>query len=260
MPSIEQTRPAYEQIAHAIREQVMRGELAPGDKVASQDQLMDAWHVSKATVNKSIALLKSWGVVETRVGSATRIAPLADGVPISGPQDHTARMLRGVPLYTEGERSEIYEAGVISTRNVSDAVLQAAGSVSPDPAIPSESTTIIKRARKMYRGERLTGVCTTWIAHPLVVQQGPRGDEVASQLTSSERIPGGTGRLLADLYAVEHTHDTTRVGLRPVPTSVARALLVEPGTPMLWVLATRFAGEYVLEVDEWFRHDDVVFS
>lgn len=260
MPTIEQSRPAYEQIAHAVRDQVMRGELAPGDKVPSQNELIDGWGVSKATVNKAVALLKSWGLVETRVGSATRIAPHDEGVPISGPQDHTARMLRGVPLYTEGERSEVYEASVIPTRNVSDAVLQAAGSVSPDPNIPSETTTIIKRARRMYREDRLTGVCTTWIAHPLVVQQGPRGDEVAAQLTSLERIPGGTGRLLADLYGVEHTHDTTRVGLRPVPLSVARALLVEPGTPMLWVLATRFAGEYVLEVDEWFRHDDVVFS
>lgn len=259
MPSIEQSRPAYEQIARHIRLQVITGELAPGDKVPSQSELLEAWDVHKATANKAIALLKSWGIVETRVGSATRVAAQPDGVPISGPQDHTERMLRGVPLYTDGETSEIYEASVISTSHVSDAVLQAVGLPSLDPTIPSETTTIVKRARKMYRDGRLTGICTTWINHPLVVQQ-PAGVSVEAQLTSLERIPGGTGRMLTDLFGVEHTHDTARVGLRPIPTPVARPLLLEPGTPTLWVLATRFAGEYVIEVDEWFRHDDVVFS
>lgn len=237
----------------------MRGELEPGDKAPSQNQIMAEWDVSRMTANRATALLKSWGVVETRVGAATRVAAQPGGVPISGPQDHTARMLRGVPIYTEGERSEIYEASVIPTRNVSSAVLQAVGLPSPDPNIPSETTTIIKRARKMYRGDRLTGVCTTWINHPLVVQQ-PAGADVETRLTSLERIPGGTGRMLTDLFGVEHSHDTARVGLRPLPTPVARELLEEPGTPMLWVLATRFAGEYVIEVDEWFRFDDVVFN
>ena len=259
MPTVQQPRHAYEQIAHAIRDQIARGELEPGDKVPSQSELMDDWRVSRMTVNKAQALLKSWGLIETRVGSPTRVAALTDGVPISGPQDHTDRMLRGVPLYTEGERSEIYEASVISTGHVGNSVLQAVGLPSPDPTIPTETTTIIKRARKMYRGDRLTGVCTTWINHPLVVQQ-PGGDQLAARLANVERIPGGTGRSLTDLFGVEHTHDTARVGLRPLPTPVARELLEEPGTPMLWVLATRFAGEYVIEVDEWFRFDDVVFS
>jgi DNA-binding GntR family transcriptional regulator len=259
MAPLEQSLPAYEQIARAVRDRVMAGALAPGDRAPSQNEIMGEWEVSRATANKATALLKSWGVVETKVGSATRVAPLLDGIPVSSPQDHSSRMLRGVPLYTEGETSEIYEASVISTAHVGDAVIQAVGLPSPDPTIPTETTTIIKRARRMYRGERLAGVCTTWINNPLVAQQ-PAGDDAVEKLTSLERIPGGTGRLLTDLFGVEHTHDTTRVGVRGLPVSVARELREEAGNPMLWVLATRFAGEYVIEVDEWFRYDDIVFS
>ena len=155
----------------------MRGELAPGDKVPSQNELIDGGASAKATVNKAVALLKSWGMVETRVGSATRIAPLHKGVPISGPQDHTSRMLRGVPLYTEGERSEVYEASVISTRNVSDAVLQAAGSVSPGPAR--------SRARPP-RSSSAPARCTAASASPA---SAPRGSLTRS---SSSRAPAVT--------------------------------------------------------------------
>lgn len=258
MATIEQGRPLYEQVAANIRDRVVRGVLRPGDRVPSQRELMDEFGVHKATANQAVSLLKSWGVVETRVGSYTRVAERPDGIPISGPHDHTTRMLAGAPIYTEGERSQIIQAKVISTGAVGSSVLQAASLPSPDPTIPSEVTQIIKRSRLMYRDDRLTGACTTWVPHYLVAQQ-PHGAEVVDRLTSPERIPGGTGRLLADLYGVEHTHDAYRVGLRPVPTPLALELGVEPGTPMLWVLVTRFGGEYVIEVDEWFRFDDIEF-
>ncbi|MFC5140312.1 GntR family transcriptional regulator [Actinomycetospora rhizophila] len=256
---VEQSRPLYEQVAEHIRARVASGELRPGDKVPSQRELKEEFGIQTATANQAVALLKSWGVVETRVGSYTRVAEHPTGVPANGPRDHTARMLAGAPLYTEGETSRILEAASISTANVGTAVLQAAGLPTPDPEIPTETTQIIKRSRLMYREGRLTGSCTTWIPQFLVAQQ-PGGAEVIEQLTTPERIPGGTGRLLADLYGVEHTHDAYRVGLRQVPTALARELGVEPGSPLLWILATRFGGEYVLEVDEWFRFDDAVFG
>ena len=257
--AMDQRRPFYEQVAERVRERIRSGELRPGDRVPSQRELMDEFGIHKATVGQAVALLKSWGLVETRVGSGTRVAELPRGVPISGPRDHTARMLAGAPLYTEGERSRIIEASSISTGSVGGSVLQAAGLPSPDPSMPTETTRIVKRARLMYRDDLLVGSCTTWIPQFLVAQQ-PRGDEVLERLTSPERIPGGTGRMLADLYGVEHTHDAYRVGLRPVPTPLARELGVLPDTPMLWILATRFAGEWVLEVDEWFRLDDALFG
>lgn len=259
MATIEQGRPLYEQVAQDIRDKVVRGVLRPGDRVPSQQQIKDEYGVHTATANQAVALLKSWGVVETRVGSYTRVVEQPAGPPLSGPRDHTARMLAGAPIYSEGERSQIIEAKVINTGAVGSSVLQAATLPTPDPTIPTEVTQIIKRSRLMYRDDRLTGSCTTWVPHYLVAQQGPRGDEVIERLTSPERIPGGTGRLLSDLYGVDHTHDAYRVGLRPVPTPLARELGVEPGTPLLWLLVTRFAGEYVLEVDEWFRFDDVLF-
>ncbi len=122
---------------------------------------------------------------------------------------------------------------------------------------------IVQRARVMLRDDVITGTCTTWFNYPLIIQQGPAGAELVERLTSrDERYPEGTRVPVAQLFGVEHTSTVDKVGVRGVPTLVARELGVEPGTPMLWVLSTRFAGEYVLEVDEWFRYpdDDVTYQ
>lgn len=43
MPKIEETRPKYLQIAHHLREQILRGDLRPGGEVPSERQLAADW-------------------------------------------------------------------------------------------------------------------------------------------------------------------------------------------------------------------------
>lgn len=246
----------FERLAQELRDQIRSGRLPAGEPIPSVRELIDTWSTSKITVERALAVLKAEGLIESRVGARTTVVQ-PHGPWISSPRDHVERVASGATIYRDRERSEIYEAGSITTTNVAPAILNAIGSVVPDPTIPTEVTRVIKRARRMYQDDRLVGVCTTWYAEPLIVQQRPDGPEVAERLASvNERFHGGTLGHLERLCNVEYTHSVDRVAVRPAPVGVARELAVEPGAPMLWVLSTNFAGEYPLQADEWFRYPD----
>ena len=64
MPQIEEAQPKYLQIAHYIRDQILRGDLRPGDEVPSERQLAADWKVSRPTAARSLEALSHQGLVE----------------------------------------------------------------------------------------------------------------------------------------------------------------------------------------------------
>lgn len=235
----------------------MAGEPGPGERLPSVPDLRQRYGVATATVNRATALLRSWGLAETVTGVGTLVV---ERLPASGPSEHTDRVRQGRPIYVPGERSEIIEASVITTNVVSPDVVRAVDLPVPPADMAGEATKIIKRSRRMFRGDDLVGLCRTWFNYPLIVQQGRRGAEVVELLTSTERIPGGTSHVLTDLFGLDITSTATRAGVRRLAPGLAMELAVDPGTPALWLLETRYADDYVIEADEWYRLDDVALS
>ena len=47
-------KPLYIQIRNAVREQIQKGELRPGDKIPSEAILQKTFHVSRVTVRKAV--------------------------------------------------------------------------------------------------------------------------------------------------------------------------------------------------------------
>src|SRR5882757_2886297 len=108
MPQIEETQPKYLQIAHYIRDQILRGDLRPGDEVPSERQLAASWNVSRPTAARSLEALSHQGLVEKRQGSGTYVRGLA--------VNRRARELYGRAkqtgkIYTAGEYAVITSAG-----------------------------------------------------------------------------------------------------------------------------------------------------
>lgn len=247
----------FQRIARDLRERIAAGDPAPGQRLPTVPELRERYSVATATVNRATALLRSWGLAETVTGVGTLVVdqPLA-----VGPAEHTERLSQGLPIYRPGERSVIIEASVITTSVVSPDVLSAVDLPVPPRGMAGEATKVIKRSRVMYRGDDVIGLCRTWYNYPLIVQQGRRGADVVERLTSTEKVQGGTTYLLASLFGRDLTSTATRAGVRRLAPSLARDLAVDPGTPVLWLLETRYADDYVLEVDEWYRLGDVALS
>jgi GntR family transcriptional regulator len=65
--------PAYLRIASVLRTRIVSGELAPGDKLPTESQLMREYGVSRTVAKWAVAVLKSEGLVEGRRGSGVYV-------------------------------------------------------------------------------------------------------------------------------------------------------------------------------------------
>lgn len=60
--------PAYRQMADRLRERIASGELAPGDRVPSEAELMETYSAARATVRQAIGVLRTEGLVVAEQG------------------------------------------------------------------------------------------------------------------------------------------------------------------------------------------------
>lgn len=58
----------FKRVANELRTEILRGDFAPGDKLPSENVLADRFGVTRATVRKGVALLRSEGHVITHQG------------------------------------------------------------------------------------------------------------------------------------------------------------------------------------------------
>jgi GntR family transcriptional regulator len=63
----------YEAIADELRAKIDSGELAPGDRVPGEKELMTAYEVSRDTAWKALQVLRDQGLTESRQGAPTRV-------------------------------------------------------------------------------------------------------------------------------------------------------------------------------------------
>lgn len=129
MPQIEEAQPKYLQIAHYIRDQILRGDLRPGDEVPSERQLAADWKVSRPTAARSLEALSHQGLVEKRQGSGTYVRSLE--------VNRRARELYGRArqtgkIYTPGEYAVITSTGWLEAP---DYVAEALGLVKDRRAV-----------------------------------------------------------------------------------------------------------------------------
>jgi len=67
-----------QQIVEQIRDQILFGEILPGDKIISQRQLAADQQVSRATAREVFTALESQGLIETHQGAASRCRNLLE--------------------------------------------------------------------------------------------------------------------------------------------------------------------------------------
>lgn len=68
---IEETGPKYKQIYNQLQRALRSNEYLPGEKLPSENELVEQFHASRPTVSRALAQLESDGLVERRAGSGT---------------------------------------------------------------------------------------------------------------------------------------------------------------------------------------------
>lgn len=67
----DSAHPVYVQLANSIRQQILDGAYKPGEKLPSENMLVEMYQVSPMTVRRAVELLTSQDVVSTARGSGT---------------------------------------------------------------------------------------------------------------------------------------------------------------------------------------------
>ena len=66
-----QKQPKYYQLMTDLKEKVTKGEIRPGDKLPSENELSAAYQISRQTVRKALAVLDSEGYIYAEHGRGT---------------------------------------------------------------------------------------------------------------------------------------------------------------------------------------------
>lgn len=129
MPSVEVVPPKYLQIAQHIREQIIRGDLAPGAEVPSERQLAAEWSVSRPTATRALEALRREGVVTSVVGSGTFVRDVQVN---RRSRDRYSRFRQRGAQYGPGESVDIVAAEI---RDAPDYVAEALRISAGEPAM-----------------------------------------------------------------------------------------------------------------------------
>jgi len=206
MPEIQKVLPKYLQIAGHIRDQIVRGDLRPGDEVPSERGLAAAWAVARPTAARALESLRGQGLVESRQGSGTYVRA-RPGVPRARERYDRARD-HGT-MYGAAESVEFVTTEMVDGPEYVTQALQ----------VPAGSR--VARRMRLLRGEggRPIELSTSWFTEQ-VAEQAPR-------LLEPERLLGGTGKYIAETTGREAEYARDQVAAR-LATADERRLLELP--------------------------------
>jgi len=230
MPKIQEVLPKYLQIAGHIRDQIVRGDLRPGDEVSSERELAATWDVARPTAAKALESLRVQGLVESRQGSGTYVRA-QQGVPRARERYERARDLG--TMYGAAESVEFVAIEVIAgPEHVTEALQLPTGAA------------VVRRSR-LLRGEggRPIELSTSWFSGDLV-EQAPR-------LLEPVRLRGGTGKYVAQVTGRSSVYARDQVAARLATDEEMRLLeLTSPAAVLIYRLTAYDDADRPVQFDD----------
>ena len=222
-----------DEIAADLRERIRRGDLRPGSKLPSIDDLAEEYSCNRNTGTRALNRLKAEGLLEYRAGRGSE----GGGGGTYVRQRATQRMVR--PRGIERDNLGYYSGkDVQNWRTIPGLGLAIA--TKPVPADIAELLGVSAGAPILLR-ERANGdpereqyrqLTASWY-HPSIIEDVPA-------LTGDTGLGGGYDRI--EEWAGEPLQWEEEVtAATPSPTEVA-ALLLPPGVPLLRILRTAALG------------------
>jgi GntR family transcriptional regulator len=212
-------RPVFKQIADRLRAAIQRGELAPGNRLPSEQELIDAHGVARGTIRQAVSLLRSEGLVRTEHGRGTFVR---DAPPLRRlAHDRFARRHRErgkaaylAELEAEGRAAEVEILGIDRVTAPNDVAVWL--------QLAMGAEVLVRRRRYLADGEPME-LATSYVPWELA-----GGTQMAQPDT-------GAGGIYARLEERGHTlkRFSEEVTARMPTVDEIRALLLQPGVPVI---------------------------
>ncbi|WP_189383228.1 GntR family transcriptional regulator [Streptosporangium nondiastaticum] len=221
-------RSLHERIAADLRDEIMSGDLAPGDNLPSTTRLKARFEASSATVQKALQLLKEEGLIVGRPGAAVTVRPRRQRT--MRPAAYMAPADADAPYRWLTEASK--HGGRASTK-----LLDVTETVPPADVAAAlelgEGVTALQRRQLLLIDDEPVELVKCY--YPLAIASG-------TALTERRRIKGGTPTLLAELGFPPRL-SVDRVSAR-VPTQEEYSALQLPSSlPVLRTLRVLYSDD-----------------
>ena len=203
--------PKYVRLAQTIQRRIEDGTYPPGTRVPSENQLVQAFGMSRPTVVRALELLKRDGWLESRQGFGT--------------------IVRGRPAVAEqrdrrGREALERDESLTSGRLVEVGQIPVPGRVVSALGLPKRAKVLVRRFLVEADGE----------AVELVSSYFPAGLVDGTELDSPEAMPGSPREHLEARKKIRFDHVTARVSARLPEGYEAELLDLPEGAPVLSVL------------------------
>lgn len=203
----------YRRLARDVVARIESGDLQPGDRIPSANDLVKTEKISSATAARVLAVLRDEGWIDTVPGRGSFVrtqAPLTQGASRIG-------MVRnGGSGLLDGETVEFVEA---RTESASQEVADALGIQAGDD--------VVLRRRRYLDAAGVSVVSTTWVTAALA--------EHLPAFTEPGKLPKMTMGYIEDQTGRKATQQRETHSVGPVPGDVAAHLDVEAGERVLKV-------------------------
>ena len=224
-------RPVYKQIADLLRAAIRGGELGPGERLPSEQELIDAHGVARGTIRQAINLLKSEGLIEVEHGRGSFVRGRGPVRRLGHDRFSRRHRQRGKAAYLAELESEgrVPDVEVLEVRKA-----KAGADVARWLGVAPGSDVVLRRRRYLADGQPME-IATSYL--PWALAEG-------TQIAERETGPGG---IYARLEEAGHrlkrfAEDVTS---RMPTEEEARALRLASGVPVLRVLRVAYDTEGV---------------
>ncbi|HLN66476.1 MAG TPA: GntR family transcriptional regulator [Streptosporangiaceae bacterium] len=205
--------PLYMQVVRQLRAQIAAGDLAEGDRLPSQREMMARWRISMQTASKVIGAMKTEGLAIPSVGRDTVVAPGAAARIAAAAQGTARAPAAGLPPAPGA------------------AVTSASAGKAAVPAYVAEIVGIPAGRRALRRTEtrgqdgQAASITVSW--YPAAIA------DRAPRLAEPQALPAGTVAYIAEATGTRAARADEEYAAAPAGDDTAVALGIAPGSPVL---------------------------
>lgn len=216
---LERPVPLYMQVVRQLRARIASGELAEEERIPSQREMMQLWHISMQTASKVIGALKTEGLAIPSVGRDTIVAPGA-AARIAATAQGTAHTAATPPESPGSRVSAVTAAKTAAPADVAEIL-----------GIPAGRRALRRQETRTGQDGKATSLVTTWYP-PSIAGKAPR-------LADQQPLPSGNLAYITEATATRPTRATEEALAVPADEDSAKALGITPGSPVL-IIRTRY--------------------
>lgn len=223
-------RPAYRQIADRLAAAIYAGDLAPGQQLPSETELIARYGSSRGTVRQAVAELRAQGLVEVEHGRGAFVRRRPPIRRLS--QDRFARRHR------DGGRAAFLAEAEAEHRRATVEVLELGVAEPDDPAVRAwlrldADAVLFRRHRRYLADDEPVELATSWLPYELV-----EGTDIEQENTG----PGGIYARLEDAGERLQRFTEEVTARMPLPEE-ARQLELPPGVPVFRLVRVAFTED-----------------